>query len=90
MRNLLILILGAVIVWLLIERTRLIDEANVAKADLDKAQKTVEVYVRQVGVLTTPVPGGPLVPAKKDSWLNAHLEKGAKALTNPQSERIPR
>ena len=84
MRNLLILVLGAAVVWLLIERSRLTEEAAVAKTELDKTQKTVEVYVRQVGVLTsTGVPAGP--PAsRKESWLDAHVEKGARALAQPE------
>ena len=84
MRNLLILVLGAAVVWLLIERGRLTEEATVAKAELEKSQKTVEVYVRQVGVLTSSGVPAAAAPGRKESWLDAHLDKGAKALAQPE------
>ena len=92
MRNLLILVLGAVVVWLLIERNRLVQETEVSKAEVEKLQKEAKDTDQQLIALGVKKPsgkGGAVgVPPRKESWLDAHLEKGAKAL-NPQGEKTP-
>lgn len=85
MRNLLILILGAAVVWLLIERNRLTDEANAAVAQIaEKDKELAEMRALVPGTRTIIQPGGTRTIIRdnpgKSSWLNEHLEKGAKAL----------
>ena len=93
MRNLLILVLGAVVVWLLIERNRLVQEAEVAKGEVQKLQdaaKDTDQQLTALGIKRPSVKGAPIgAPLRRESWLDAHLEKGAKAL-NPQGEKTPR
>jgi hypothetical protein len=88
-RNLLILVLGAVVVWLMMERNRLIEEATVAKNELSALQKKVEEVERQTGAKFISRPGTPIPVAvgHKGSWLDAHIEKGAKALSPGQEEK---
>jgi hypothetical protein len=88
-RNVLILVLGGVIVWLMIERNRLIEEAAVAKNELSALQKKVEEVERQAGAKFISRPGTPVPVAAghKGSWLDKHIEKSAKALTPGQEEK---
>lgn len=90
MRNLLILVLGAAVVWLLIERNRLVQEAEVAKGEVGKLQEEVKAtdeHLSALGVKRPSGKAGGAWPQKRESWLDAHLEKGAKALSNPQGDK---
>ena len=85
MRNLLILILGAAVIWLLIERSRLSDELSAAVTQVDAKEKELaELREAVPGTRTIVQPGGTRTIIRetrgKGSWLNEHLEKGAKAL----------
>ena len=85
MRNLLILVLGAAVVWLLIERSRLTDELTAAVTQVDAKEKELtELRAAVPGTRTIVQPGGTRTIIReapgKSSWLNEHLEKGAKAL----------
>ena len=68
MRNLLILILGAAVVWLLIERNRLTNELAASATQLTEVQSRVD-QGRSLG-------------GSRKSWLDDHIDRGAKALQN--------
>ena len=92
MRNLLILVLGAAVVWLLIERSRLVQEAEVAKGEVGKLQEEAKATDEHLTALGVKRPAGKgAAPGwnapRRESWLDAHLEKGAKALSNPQGDK---
>ena len=85
MRTFLILILGAAVVWLLIERSRLTDELEAAVTQVDAKEKELtELRAALPGTRTIVQPGGTRTIIRngpgKGSWLDEHLEKGAKAL----------
>lgn len=85
MRNLLILVLGAVVVWLLMERHRLMDELTAAKTEVEASQKKaveIEQQLTRSGTRTPSVTHG-----RQGSWLDAHLERGAKALAPQKNGR---
>jgi hypothetical protein len=81
-RNLIILVLGAAVVWLLMERSRLADEVAAAKSDIAAVEKRAELAEKQLMALN---PGGR--GARKESWLDPHIEKGAKALNTEQVQK---
>ncbi len=87
MRNVLIVILAGVCVWLVIERSRLMEESAVAQKEVGELQKKVTEYTT-----TVPGPNGTRIPApqsatqKGGTWLDAHIDRGAKILGAP-SER---
>ena len=89
MRNLLIVILGAVCIWLLIERSQLSEKLSVAETEVGQLQKKLEAVQRPVvtsGGHPVYTPGtsisAPGQSGPKGSWLDEHVERGARAL-NP-------
>jgi hypothetical protein len=86
------LVLGAIVVWLLIERGRLTEEAKAAQAKLEENGKELEqLRVRAQANRTVQPPGtmlrpGSLLPpegtqgAAKGNWLDDRIDKGSKAL----------
>lgn len=84
MRNLLILVLGAAVVWLLIERGQTTEELTVARKDVDQLRKRATDAEARLALTTggRVTPGSPQ-PARTGSWLDAHVERGAKVLSQP-------
>ena len=92
MRTFLILILGVVVVWLLIERGRLLEEAKAAQAKLEENGRELEqLKTRAQANRTAQPPGtmlrpGTLLPSggtqgpAKGNWLDDRIDRGAKAL----------
>jgi hypothetical protein len=81
-RNLLILVLGGVIVWLLIDRNRLNEELAAAKSELATAQEQLApVKPGQHG--RPNAARGTAGGNRGGSWLDEHIERGAKILSAP-------
>ena len=82
MRNLLILLLGAAVIWLFIERNRLTDELAAAKTELETAQKKVEEMESAGG--SQRAGGRPGAAPGKANWLNEHINRSSRALDTPK------
>lgn len=80
MRNLLILLLAAAVVWLVMERIRLADALAAAKTETETSAKRVEELERISGI-------GPRsgAPGSRSGWINDHVEKGARSLDAPKA-----
>lgn len=94
MRTFLILVLTGVVVWLLIERQRLTDElaaANTRLVEVEKALANNPAAARSMGAGALGSPGALSAPGTNEgrgTWLDAHVERGAKVLQQPpQSQR---
>ena len=79
MRNLLIVLLAAAVVWLFMERVRLSDELAAAKTKSEELEK----YVQSIGGYSGS-PGAPGAPRTKN-WLNEHIDRGARTLDTPKT-----
>lgn len=88
MRNLLIIILAAVCVWLLVERGQLTQQKTALTEQISDGEKKAAAV--EQAMMTAPAGqsrlGGPARAAagqpqrSGSNWLDAHIEKGAKAL----------
>jgi hypothetical protein len=86
-----LLIIGLVIatVWALIERNQLKDDVAALQKQVAERDADIEAYKRALpGGQTVAQPNGTrsvVRPngAKGGNWLDAHIEKGAKALESP-------
>ena len=96
MKNFLLLVLAGVCVWLLIERHRLTSEVTALVEQVSKYENQGGVAVAGTasgGGQTTgsrPPVSGPSSTAPGRSWLDAHIDKGARALEDPNAKNRQR
>jgi hypothetical protein len=93
-RYLLILLLGVAVVWLLVERNGLMTDVAKLQADVATNEKRAQEAEQKLAAITGPrQPGSPSVlggTGTRGTWLDEHIQRGAKALevpSNPEKNR---